>query len=96
MSERRQRRAETSYLFQLREDGHDDAGPVAGTYRWRDVATLTVPAGTKRRTVIERAVEENGQYELANNPEAARLIPSEYAEIVPVEWEVPPPRLKIG
>jgi hypothetical protein len=61
---------------------------------WVDIATVTVPARTHRKTVLERAVEENGQFEFDRSPVVVRVL--EHAEAITVEWEQPPPRLKIG
>jgi hypothetical protein len=59
---------------------------------WEDVATVTVPAKTKRKTVIEKAARDldfEGEIYL-------RVIPAEHAVPIKVEMEQPPPQLKIG
>jgi len=65
---------------------------------WKDIATVTVPAKTKRKTVIARAVEQAGDA-LKLGPTTSvvlRVIPAEHAEKIKVEMEQPPPQLRIG
>lgn len=86
------RRSEAAYVVQMRDPDHAD-GKV-----WEDVATVTVPAKTKRKTVIAKAVEEAGTdlTLLPTMPVRLRVIPAEHAEEIKVEMEQPPPQLKIG
>lgn len=63
---------------------------------WVDAVTVTVPAKTKRRTVIERAVKLAGDALDLSAAVMMRVIPAEHAEPVEVEMEQPPPQLRIG
>jgi hypothetical protein len=62
---------------------------------WTDVTVVTVPAKTKRRTVITKAVEQYPPL-AESGPASVRVIPAEHAEPIKVEMEQPPPQLKIG
>jgi hypothetical protein len=86
--------SEAVYVVQLQE--LIDYEPNEPFTAWRDIATVTVPARTHRKTVIEKAVGEVGQFEFKGGKEVVRVIPLEHAEAIEIEWEVPPPRLKIG
>lgn len=87
MAASRQRRSETTtYLVQIQIDGEE---------AWFDVSVLTVPTGTKRRTVFERAMAVK---ELPLKPgEQGRLrcIPSEHAAPQTVAYDAPEPQLRI-
>lgn len=61
---------------------------------WRDFATVTVPAKTKRKTVVAKALEETVL--ASGKVEFIRVIPAEHAVPIRVEMEQPPPQLKIG
>jgi hypothetical protein len=68
--------------------------PDNPTLFWLDVATVTVPARTHRKTVIEKAL-------LAANVDidgaiTVRVLDEQSARETKVETEQPPPRLKIG
>lgn len=84
-------RGEATYVVQVRREEVDYPS-------WDDVATVTVPAKTKRKTVIAKAVEEAGTdlTLLPTMPVRLRVIPAEHAEEIKVEMEQPPPQLKIG
>jgi hypothetical protein len=85
-------RGEASYVVQVQIDEVDNY-PA-----WGDVVTVTVPAKTKRKTVVAKAVEQAGK-DLTIVPGAhvvLRIIPAEHAEPIKVEMEQPPPQLKIG
>jgi hypothetical protein len=86
--------SEAVYVVQQQEE--IDYAPDETFMAWVDIATVTVPARTHRKTVIEKAVEENGQFEFDRSPVVVRVIPVEHAEAITIEWEQPPPRLKIG
>jgi hypothetical protein len=86
--------SEAVYVVQKQQE--EGEGPDDRHMAWVDIATVTVPARTHRKTVLEKAVEENGQFEFDRSPVVVRVIPLEHAEAITVEWEQPPPRLKIG
>lgn len=58
------------------------------------MATVTVPAKTKRNTVIEKAMKDD--LSPLVGPVELRVIPAEHAEPIKVEMEQPPPQLRIG
>lgn len=64
-------------------------------YLWEDIADVTVPAKTKRKTVIAKALLENPGV-IEGGKAVIRVIPAEHAEPIKVEMEQPPPQLKIG
>jgi hypothetical protein len=82
------------YVVQARDTLPD---PGAGE-RWTDVVTVAVPRRTKRRTVIERALQEDAARHVLDGREGLvlRVLDAVAAEEIPVEWEQPPPQLKIG
>jgi hypothetical protein len=61
---------------------------------WRDVATVTVPAGSKVETVIRQAVEDAGLDR--SSPVSLRVLDERSGRVHVVSWEQPPARLKIG
>lgn len=78
-------RTESTYVVQ--RESQFESQPVA----WVDIATVTVPARTKMRTVIQKAMEamqENGKARL-------RVLDADAAHVHTVEWEQPPPRLVV-
>lgn len=64
------------------------------TEAWQDVATVTVPPRTKRKTIIEKAMAQP-DVEIVD-PTCVRVLDEESAREIPVEMEEQPPRLKIG
>lgn len=66
----------------------DDVGPG-----WRDIATVTVPVRTKRSTIVEKALQQAG---IKDGKESLRVLDEQSAREIGVEWEQPPPRLKLG
>lgn len=80
-----------TYVVQKRSEQEPDV--------WTDVATVTVPPRTKRRTIIERALELTPTEAPANVGDTAtfRVLDSGSAAEVPVALEVPSvPQLRIG
>jgi hypothetical protein len=59
-----------------------------------DIATVTVPARTHRKTVIEKALEAANV--VIDGPMIVRVLDAGSARETKVETEQPPPRLKIG
>lgn len=89
----------TTELEEIPAAGDDEPGPVlADEELWRDVATVTVPAGSKVETVIRQAVEEARLYRLAKDgtPVSLRVLDDRSGRVHVVSWEQPPARLKIG
>jgi hypothetical protein len=78
----------------------DDGGPGSRVEAWVDIATVTVPARTHRKTVIEKAIDQAAENEDVDLDLTAaltvRVLDAESARVTPVEMEQPPPRLKIG
>jgi hypothetical protein len=87
--------SEAVYVVQEQRDAVDDSGQTLWT-GWLDIATVTVPARTHRKTVIEKALEEAGIMHTNGVKLTVRVLDEEAARETPVETEQPPPRLKIG
>jgi hypothetical protein len=69
------------------------------TAAWHDVATVAVPARTKRRSIIEKALAINGDAatDLTATPQFFRVLDTRSSQAVPVTLEAPAtPQLKIG
>jgi hypothetical protein len=81
---------EAVYVVQKRRDM-----PTSESEAWTDIATVTVPARTHRKTVIEKALGQAGVTE-TNGAIFVRVLDAESARESKVETEQPPPRLKIG
>lgn len=63
--------------------------------RWEDVGTVTVPARTKRRTIIEQALNtENGRK--LSLPVTLRILDADAAREFPVGLKPRDPELVIG
>jgi hypothetical protein len=91
-------RGEASYVVQVFTEITTATGLGSGTAEkecWADVAMVTVPAKTKRKTVIAKAVDQVPEI-LTDGKTILRVIPAEHAEPIKVEMEQPPPQLKIG
>lgn len=83
------------YVVQMKDDVTTATGAGSGTAEkqmWVDVATVSVPAKTKRKTVIEKALAQAG---LDSGELTLRVLDEDSAHESVVEWEQPPPRLKI-
>jgi hypothetical protein len=78
--------SEAVYVVQERRE--DEEGG------WVDLATVTVPARTHRKTVIEKALEQAKT--VLSRPITVRVLDEQSARETPVETEQPPPRLRIG
>jgi hypothetical protein len=61
---------------------------------WRDLAVVTVPARTHRKTVIEKALEQANAS--IDGVMTVRVLDEQSARESKVETEQPPPRLRIG
>jgi hypothetical protein len=62
---------------------------------WEDFATITVPARTHRKTVIEKALEQAAITPVPNAAMNVRVLDEQSARETRVETEQPPPRLKL-
>lgn len=62
---------------------------------WLDMATVTVPAKSKRKTIIAKALEDAGTPK-DRKPPSLRVLDEKSAHVTTVEWEQPPPQLRIG
>jgi hypothetical protein len=63
---------------------------------WDDIGTVTVPARTHRKTVIEKALDEAAIRPDHGAMMTVRVLDEGSARETKVETEQPPPRLKIG
>lgn len=87
---------DSKYVIQHRvevADGQNGDGAVA----WEDIATVSVPPRTKRKTIIEKAFAEAG----VNAPPLLttwhiRVLDEESAREIPVGAKEQPPKLVIG
>lgn len=89
---RRRRAAESVFVVQQRglmveRDGDDggvafEGNPDGGL--WEDVATVTVPGGSRRETIIARAIERG-----LTLPATIRILPAGVAVELPVSLGVP-------
>jgi hypothetical protein len=74
---------EVEYVVQVKQE--EGAGPDDRHDAWVDVATVTVPARTKRRTVVEKGLADAG---VEKTPELeARLLDPAAAYV----WRAKPP-----
>lgn len=87
-AKRRPPEGETVYVVQARKS-------EAGVHAWTDIDCITVPAGTKRATVWEKARALDFGLEVGDRA-AVRLIPAEFAEPEFVAMVQPPAQLVIG
>ena len=79
-----------TYVLQVRQQVVDDA------VSWHDVATVEVPANTRRKTVIRKALEAGGGFPIEDGI-VVRLLDADSAEEVPVRPKPPEaPQLEIG
>jgi hypothetical protein len=94
--------SEAVYVVQVRGEVDRDKtfgdDPDNPTLFWKDVATVTVPARTHRKTVIQKALEQAQEDTDIDVTDAltVRVLDAKSARVTPVETEQPPPRLKIG
>lgn len=79
------------------------SGPGAGHGQmWTDVAEVSVPPRTKRKTIVEKALAYNPSAKPQQDVDGEtlfRVLDADSAATIPVRWEVPPapePQLVIG
>lgn len=79
------------YLVEMKEV--DERGAA-----WRPYGSVTVPPRTQRRTVVKRAIAELSQLrdKAMEGEIQVRVIAVDDVYVQLVEYEVPPPVLKIG
>jgi hypothetical protein len=64
---------------------------------WTDAATVSVPAKSKRRTVLAKAFEVKPELVPGPGKSATfRVLPFDVAAGVTVKMEQPPPQMKLG
>jgi hypothetical protein len=63
---------------------------------WNDLATVEVPQRTKRKTIIEKALEEAQHIPAVGARIAVRVLDGPSSEVLYVTAEEQPPRLKVG
>jgi hypothetical protein len=84
----KKKRAESTYLVQMRKS-------VAGAQDWTDIDFVTVPAGTKRRTVLDKVRDMDLGLQVGESA-MVRVIPEEHATMDPVSMVQPAPQMKVG
>lgn len=90
-----------SYVVQVKVEGGgprpegDAAGGALEGATWVDVATVTVPPRSQRRTIIRAALEESG-YGVGDAGEVMRVLDAGSALETPVGKRQPPAELVIG
>lgn len=99
--EERRPQADQTWLVQAELPEKDYEGATPRTC-WVDLGTVTVPARSRRRTIIEKALASPWAKDAAPAQEEARgfrVLDADSAAAIPVRWEVPPapePVLRIG
>jgi hypothetical protein len=83
--------SEAVYVVQQQEQ--IDYEPDEPFTAWRDIATVTVPARTHRKTVIEKGLLAANV--VIDGPLIVRVLDEGSARETKVETEQPPPRLKL-
>lgn len=84
---------EVEYVVQVQEAATDDG--VGETGLWRDVATIAVPARTKRRTVVQKAAEAVQGESAPGVPQLVRVLGPEDAVPFRVSMVQPAPQLVV-
>lgn len=82
------KRTTSVYLVQTRKS-------VEGARDWTDVDLITVPAGTKRRTLLEKVRDMDLGLEVGERA-MVRLIPEEHTAMDQVAMVQPPARMQVG
>lgn len=85
---KKKRTEPTSWVVQMRKN-------VAGAKTWDDIDVLDVPAGTKRKTLMEKVRTLDLGLEVGESA-CVRLIPYEHVREEHVEMVQSPPTLKVG
>jgi hypothetical protein len=96
---RTKRTEESTYVIQVQhkvklpEPGPDM--PEMGGVAWLDVATVTVPARTKRKSVIRKGLKQAG-LEITTEGMPARALDADSAHAYMVGMDQPEPQLRIA
>lgn len=61
--------------------------------QWQDIAIVDVPSRTKRKTIIEKAMEG---HDVESDPILIRVLDDESSRTTPVTFEAQPARMVIG
>lgn len=85
---RKRRTEESTYTVQVQGEGPGVS--------WRDVATVTVPARTKRKRVIEKGLADAGMTPTDGETLQVRALNADSAHVTAVGVDHGPPRLKFG
>lgn len=86
--------ADQTYVVVRSERLTDDSGNLWDV--WTDVATVTVPARTQRKTVIEKALNDAGLVPPVGEQFEVRVLDADSSRTVTVGSVQPPPVLQIG
>lgn len=84
---------EQTYTVQQQETLPDSE---SGQERWRDVATVTVPARTHRKTIIKKALEQANVAPTPGSSLRLRVLDADSARVETVGAVQPPPQLTFG
>lgn len=92
------RTEQSTYVVQVAEEinaptAADDLGTREA---WFDVATVTVPARTKRKAVIRAGLEKAGLTPTGDDTLKVRALNADSAHVMAVGVEQGPPQLRIG
>ena len=84
--------AENTYTLQeYRPVGDDDA-----VWAWEDIATVTLPPRTQRKTALTRAFQEHPNLTPVDEPGKYRILDAESARVLTVKAKPPEiPQLEI-
>lgn len=83
-----QKKEERVYLVQMRKG-------IAGSVGWSDVDLITVPSGTKRRTLLEKVRGMDLGLDVGEMA-MIRFIPEEHAVMSQVSMVQPAPQMQVG
>ena len=89
--------SESVYVVQVQRKIDVSLGEnVYGDVAWEDVATVSVPARTKRRAIIGRALAESGvKPDVGGDPLKVRVLDASSAHVTEVAAVQPDPQLEI-
>lgn len=89
-------RGDSTYVVQI-EKTFEVSAPLEEVAAWVDVATVTVPARSKRKGIIAKALEKAGiAPEVGQDPLRVRVLDASSSAVTEVGVVQPEPELRIG
>jgi hypothetical protein len=84
-------------MIGILDDGHGNEAAGAKTEAWQDIATVEVPAGSKVKTIIGRALAESGvKPEVGGEPLRLRALDVRSARVTVVSAKAVDPELEMS